>query len=93
MANNNNLTQQQKDYIQRERIKSLVLLVIVAALVWGLVSSLNIFLVSTVQKIFPSKGKIAYALIQIVIYLILLFVIIYFLDVDITISQASVNVS
>ena len=90
---NNNLTNAQQDYIQRQRIKSLVLLVIVAALVWGLVSSLNLFLVSTVQKIFPNKGKVAYAVIQTIIYLIFLFFIIYFLDVDITISQSTVNIN
>lgn len=93
MANNNNLTDAQKDYIQRQRIKSLILLVIVAALVWGLVSSLNLFLVSTIQKLFPTKGKVAYAVIQTVIYLIFLFLIIYILDVDISISQAYVNVN
>jgi uncharacterized BrkB/YihY/UPF0761 family membrane protein len=93
MANNNNLTKAQQEIIQRQRIRSLVLLVIVAALVWGLVSSLNLLLVSVVQKIFPNKGKLAYGIIQSVIYLIFLFMIIYFLNVDISISQSTVNIN
>jgi uncharacterized BrkB/YihY/UPF0761 family membrane protein len=90
---NNNLTKAQQEIIQRQRIRSLVLLVIVAALVWGLVSSLNLLLVSVVQKIFPNKGKLAYGIIQSVIYLIFLFMIIYFLNVDISISQSTVNIN
>ena len=93
MDNNNNLTKAQQEIIQRQRIRSLVLLVIVAALVWGLVSSLNLLLVSVVQKIFPNKGKLAYGIIQSVIYLIFLFMIIYFLNVDISISQSTVNIN
>jgi hypothetical protein len=93
MANNNQLTKSQQEIIQRQRIRSLVLLVVVAALVWGLVSSLNLLLVSVIQKLFPNKGKISYGIIQSIIYLIFLFMIIYFLDVDITISQSTVNVN
>jgi hypothetical protein len=89
----NNLSQAEKENNQRKRIRSLILLVIVAALVWGLVSSLNLFLISSIQKIFQTKGKIGYAMIQSIIYLLFLILIIYFLDVDITISQNFVNVT
>ncbi len=62
--------------------KILIILVIVVALVWGLVSSIDMFIVNALQLALPARGKVKYAIYQILIYSILLAIIIYITDVD-----------
>ncbi len=81
---NNNLTPEQKEIIQRQRLKTLILIVLVAALVWGLVGSVDLFIVSALQKIFPTRTKLVYSVIQILVYLLLLIMIIFITDTDVS---------
>ena len=64
------------------QLKIIVILVIVIALVWGLVSSIDMFIVGALQVALPAKGPVRYAIYQIIIYSILLALIIYITDVD-----------
>jgi len=66
------------------RLELLIILVIIVSLVWGLVGSLEMLIVSIVQGVFPTRTKFQYAVLQIFIYVILLAIIIYITDIDIT---------
>ncbi len=77
-----NIQEQNIQRIRQRRIKTLVLIIIVASLVWGFVGSVDLFIVSFLQGIFPTNTKLQYAFIQIVVYIILLFIIIYATDID-----------
>jgi preprotein translocase subunit SecE len=77
-----NAQDQYQQKLRQERLKSLVMIIIIASLVWGFVGSADLFIVSIIQHIFPTKTKLQYAFIQIFIYIILLFFIIYITDID-----------
>jgi hypothetical protein len=64
------------------QVKVLIILVVVIALVWGLVSSIDMFIVGALQNVLPARGKVKYAIYQILIYSLLLALIIYITDVD-----------
>jgi hypothetical protein len=64
------------------QIKTLVILVIVIALIWGIVSSIDLFIVSALESVFPSRGNVKYAIYQIIIYTLLLTLLIYLTDID-----------
>lgn len=66
------------------RLKLLIIIVIIVSLVWGLVGSLELFIVSFLQTIFPTRTKLQYAILQIFIYIILLAIIIFVTDIDVT---------
>jgi hypothetical protein len=61
-----------------------VLIVIIASLVWGFVGSVDLFIVSGLQTIFPTRTKLQYASMQVIIYVILLAIIIYLTDIDVS---------
>lgn len=66
------------------KLKLLVVLVVIVSLVWGLVGSLEMFIVSFLQTIFPTRTKLQYAFMQIIIFLSLLAIIIFVTDIDIS---------
>lgn len=78
----NDIQEKYQQRIRQERLKTLVVVIIIASLVWGFVGSVDLLIVSSVQRIFPTKTKFQYAFIQIIIYILLLILIIYLTDVD-----------
>ena len=58
-----------KDHSANGRIKTLILIVIIASLVWGMVGSIDLFIVSGLQGLFPTRTNFQYAILQIIIYL------------------------
>lgn len=75
----------QKEYqekVRQERMKTLVIVIVIASLVWGFVGSTDLLIVSFVQRLFPTKTRLQYAFIQIFIYILLLIFVIYITDVD-----------
>jgi preprotein translocase subunit SecE len=73
---------QLQDKIIQERLKTLIIIIIIASLVWGFVGSADLMIVSLVQQLFPTRSKLQYAFIQIFIYIILLMLVIYITDID-----------
>jgi preprotein translocase subunit SecE len=71
-----------QDKIRQDRLKTLVVIIIIASLVWGFVGSADLLIVSAVQHLFPTKSRLQYAFIQIFIYIILLMFVIYITDID-----------
>ena len=71
-----------KDHSANGRIKTLILIVIIASLVWGMVGSIDLFIVSGLQGLFPTRTNFQYAILQIIIYLILIILVIYITDFD-----------
>lgn len=69
-------------HLRQERMRSLIMIIIIASLVWGFVGSVDLLIISSIQSIFPTKSKIQYAVLQIFIYVLLLFLIIYITDID-----------
>jgi preprotein translocase subunit SecE len=76
------IQKQYQDKIRQERLKTLVIVVVIASLVWGFVGSADLLIVSGVQHLFPTKSKLQYAFIQIFIYIVLLMIVIYITDID-----------
>jgi type III secretory pathway component EscS len=70
--------------LRQKRLNILVLIIIVASLVWGLVGSVDLFIVSLLQHIFPTKTKLQYSFIQIFVYIVLICIVIYLTDVDVS---------
>lgn len=68
--------------ITNGKLKLLIVIIVIASLVWGFVGSVELFILSAVQTLFPTRTNLQYAIMQIVIYLILLFLIIYITDFD-----------
>lgn len=77
-----NIQKEYRDKIRQDRLKTLVIIVIIASLVWGFVGSADLLIISAVQHLFPTKTKLQYAFIQIFIYIVLLMIIIYITDID-----------
>ena len=70
------------EQITNSKLKLLITIIIIASLVWGFVGSVDLLIVSTLQKLFPTRSNFSYAIMQILIYLSLLFLIIYITDFD-----------
>jgi hypothetical protein len=70
------------DQISNGKLKLLIVIIIIASLVWGFVGSVELLILSAVQTLFPTRTNLQYAIMQIVIYLILLFLIIYITNFD-----------
>lgn len=68
--------------IQNGRLKTFIVIIIIASLVWGFVGSVELFILSAVQTLFPTRTNFQYAILQIIIYLLLLFIVIYITDFD-----------
>lgn len=81
-----NLSEEQKknnhEQISNGRLKLLITIIIIASLVWGFVGSIDLFILSALQSLFPTKTNLAYSIMQIFIYLALLFLVIYITDFD-----------
>lgn len=64
------------------KLKLLITIIIIIALVWGFIGSIELFILSSLQVLFPTRTNLSYSVMQILIYLSLLFVVIYFTDFD-----------
>lgn len=82
MDSQNKTQQQLQEKILRDRLKTLVIIIVIASLVWGFVGSADLMIVSLVQQLFPTRSKLQYAFIQIFIYIVLLMLVIYITDID-----------
>ena len=71
-----------KDKATSSNWKKLVVIVIVAALVWGFISAVDVFIVNVLQSIFPTRSRVILSVYQITIYIVLLFLVIYLSDFD-----------
>jgi hypothetical protein len=79
-----NVRDENIERLRQKRLNILVLIIIVASLVWGLVGSVDLFIVSLLQHVFPTKTKLQYAFIQIFVYIVLICIVIYLTDVDVS---------
>ena len=70
------------DAMHHQRLYYLIIVIIIAALVWGFVGSTDLFIVSLLQTLFPTKTNLQYSVIQIIIYVLLIFLVVYLTDVD-----------
>lgn len=62
--------------------KKLIVIVIVAALVWGFISAVDVFIVNVLQTLFPTRSKVILSMYQITIYVVLLVLVVYLSDFD-----------
>jgi hypothetical protein len=64
------------------KLKYLIIIIVIASLVWGFVGSVELLILSTLQTLFPTRTNLQYAIMQIIVYLFLLFLIIYITNFD-----------
>lgn len=76
------MEQDKKEKTASSNWKKLVVIVIVAALVWGFISAVDVFIVNVLQTVFPTRSRVILSVYQITIYIVLLFLVIYFSDFD-----------
>jgi|688.fasta_scaffold1566611_1 hypothetical protein len=67
---------------KNQKLKTLILVVVIASLVWGFVGSVDLFIISGLQSLFPTRTKLQYSIMQIAIYLLLIMLMIYITDFD-----------
>jgi hypothetical protein len=65
-----------------DKLKLLITIIVIIALVWGFIGSVELFILSSLQYLFPTRTNLSYSIMQILIYLSLLFMVIYFTDFD-----------
>jgi hypothetical protein len=82
MDSSEDIQKKYKEKIVQDRLKTLVIVIIIASLVWGFVGSADLMIVSLIQQLFPTRTKLQYALMQIFIYIVLLMLVIYITDID-----------
>lgn len=70
--------------LRQKRLSTLILIIVVAALLWGFVGSVDLLIVSWIQHAFPTKTQIQYGVLQIFVYVVLLSIVVYFTDIDVS---------
>jgi len=72
------------DRLRQSRLGTLVLIIVIAALLWGFVGSVDSLIISWIQYLFPSMTQIQYGFLQIFVYVLLLAIVVYFTDMDVS---------
>lgn len=68
--------------LQNGRLRQFIVIIVIASLIWGFVGSVELFILSSLQTLFPTRTNFQYSIMQIIIYMILLIFVIYLTDFD-----------